>query len=185
MKAPRSKRWIGFFVVHSVLTLTAIVVPIVYHLSIQLRPEQLADAQRRWQENAPADYDLEYLVKRDGEDSETRETRYLVQVRAGLVVLIMEGDEVIYLEPALAAVAGSGTLALSAVDPRDYGVPALLAQIEAGMRQADTAARRDFVKADFDPNDGHPYHFIHRVRGTKQRVEWFVKLTHSPTNPRR
>ncbi len=183
MNAPRSRRWIGFFVVLSLLALTAIIVPIVYNLSIQLRPEQLADAKRRWHENAPADYDLEYLVKSDDEGSGTPEIRYLMQVRDGRVVLIMEGDEVLYVEPALAAVAGSPALALSSVDPHDYGVPALLAQIEAALRQADTAARRDFVKADFDPHDGHPYHFIHRVRGTKERVEWFVKLTRLPANP--
>jgi hypothetical protein len=97
----------------------------------------------------------------------------------------MEGDEMMYLEPALAAVAGSGTLAQSSVNPQDYGVPVLMAQIEAAMRQADTAAQRDFVKADFDPQDGHPYHYIHRVRGTKKRVEWFVKLTRIAINTRR
>ena len=183
MNPPRSKRWIGFFIVLSLLAITAIVVPLVYNLSIQLRPEQLAEAQQRWKENKPADYDLEYLVKSDDEGSETREIRYLVQVRAGRVVLIMEGDEVLYLEPSLAAVMGSGVFSLSSEEPRRYGVQALFAQIEEAMRQADTAARRDFVKADFDPHDGHPSHFIHRVRGTKQRVEWFVKLTRLSANP--
>jgi hypothetical protein len=182
MPAPRSRRWIGFFLVLSALALTAIVVPIVYNLSIQLRPEQLADAQRRWRENAPADYDLEYLVKSQDEGGQTQETSYFVQVRAGRVVLVAEDGEVEYVAPSLAVVAGPGALSLSSVNPRDYGVTALQAQIEAAMRHDESAPRRDFAKADFDPHDGHPYHYVHRVRGTKKRVEWFVKLTRLPTN---
>lgn len=185
MKSPRSRRWIGFFVILSILALTAIVVPIVYNLSIQLRPEQIADAKRRWQENAPAAYDLEYLVKSDDEGSGTPEIRYLVQVRSGRIVLIMEGDEVIYLDPMLAAVMGADVFALTSEEQGRHGVLALFAQIEEAMRQADTAGRRDYVKADFDPQDGHPSHFIHRVRATKKRVEWFVKLTRMSANSTR
>jgi hypothetical protein len=182
MTTPRSRRWMIFFLVLAALAVTALVVPIVYNLSIQLRPEQLTDAQQRWRDNAPADYDLEYLVKSQDESGEARESAYLVQVRAGRVVFIMEGDEVVYLDPALAAVLGPAALALSSVDPRDYGVPALLDQIEAALRQDESSPRRDFAKADFDPRDGHPYHYVHRVRGTKKRVEWFVKLRRLPTN---
>ena len=173
MTAPRSRRWIGFFLVLFVLSLSAILVNFVYNLSIQLKPEQLAEAQRRWQANAPSNYDL--LVRTESGPDEAQS--YLVQVRSGRVVMIVEDEEPLYVEESLAAVAGSGILALSERDPQQYGVAALFAEIESALHGRETMGRRDYLKADFDPKDGHPYHFIHRVQGTKQRVEWFVKLT--------
>jgi hypothetical protein len=173
MTAPRTRRWIGFFLVLFVLSLSAILVNFVYNLSIQLKPEQLAEAQRRWQENAPAYYDL--LVRTESGPDESQS--YHVQVRSGRVVMIVQDDELVYLEASLGGIAGSGVLALSVVEPRQYGVAALFAEIEAALHDGNSDGRRDYLKADFDPKDGHPYHYIHRVRGTKQRVEWFVKLT--------
>ncbi len=98
-------------------------------------------------------------------------------VRSGRVVLVVDTGEVVYLDPSLAIVAGAGLLALSSDDPGHYGVPALLDEIEAALRRDETAQRPNFATARFDPKDGHPYHYVHRVRGTKERVEWNVKLT--------
>jgi hypothetical protein len=173
----RSRRWIGFFLVLAVLGGAAVIVPIVYNLSIQLKPEQLADAQRRWRENAPANYDLEYLVKSEQGGVAAMERSYFVRVRAGRVVSVVDTGEVVYLDPSLAAVAGLAPLGISLEEPRRYGVPALFDEIERTLRQDETAARTNFATASFDPKDGHPFHYIHRVRGTKDRVEWHVKLT--------
>lgn len=173
----RSRRWIVFFVVLGVLSAIAIIAPLLYNLSIQLRPEQLADARRRWQEKGPPDYDLECLVKREQGGVAAAEQQYLVKVRAGRVVLLIDQGEVVYVDPALAAVAGVAMLGLSSENPRDYGVPALFGEIETAMRQRTTGERRDYLKADFDPSDGHPTHYIYRVPRTKDRVEWFVKFT--------
>jgi hypothetical protein len=174
---PRSRRWIGFFLVLAVLAAAAVILPIVYNLSIQLRPEQLAAARQRWNENAPADYDLAYLVKHSQEGGEPTDTEYFVEVRGGRTVLVMADSEVIYLDPALAVVAGPGVLVLSSDRAERYGVTALFDQIEAALRQDESAARRNFATARFDPRDGHPYHYVHRMRGTKERIEWNVKLT--------
>jgi Family of unknown function (DUF6174) len=171
---PRSRRWIWFFLVLGILGMAGIIIPIVYNLSIQLRPEQLADAQRRWQENQPLNYDLEYLVKITHTEQEERQ--YLVKVREGQVVLVAESGEMLYLDPSLAIVAGPGVLALSSEDTARYGMSVLFDEIEAALQRNATAERRNLVKASFDPNDGHPSHYIHRVRGTKDQVEWFVKL---------
>jgi hypothetical protein len=56
-------------------------------------------------------------------------------------------------------------------------VSALFEQIEAALRQDETADRRNFATAQFDPKDGHPLRYVRRVRGTKERMEWHVKLT--------
>ncbi|HTU17978.1 MAG TPA: DUF6174 domain-containing protein [Gemmataceae bacterium] len=173
----RSRRWIGFFVVLGVLSAIAIVVPLVYNLSIQLRPEQLAEARRRWQENGPADYDLQYLVETKHEtEAEPESSEYLVKVRNGRVVLVVDTGEVVYLEPSLATVAGPGVLALSSQDASNYGVPALFDDIEAALRRDEAAGRKNYTQAQFDPSDGHPRHYIHSERGTKERVEWHVKF---------
>jgi hypothetical protein len=164
-------------VVLGVLAVFAIVVPFVYNLSLQLQPEQLTDARGRWQEHQPADYDLECLIKSVEGGIEARDQERLVQVRAGRVVLIVDEGDVVYLDPALAVVAGPAVLGISSEEPGHYGVAALFDEIEAALRQRATGERREYIKADFDPRDGHPNHFIHRVPRTKDRVEWFVKLT--------
>lgn len=176
----RSRRWIGFFLVLGVLAGIAIVVPFVYNLSLQLRPEQLTDARRRWQENRRADYDLACLIKRVEGGVAARDQECLVQVRAGRVVVIVDEGAVVYLDPALAVVAGTSVQGVSSEDPGHYGVAALFDEIEAALRQRETEDRRDYIKADFDPRDGHANHYIRRVPQTKERVEWFVKLTLIP-----
>jgi hypothetical protein len=172
----RSRLWIVFFIALAVMAAFAMAVPIIYNLSIQLRPEQLAEARQRWQENAPANYDLEYLVRSMNGDQE-EESTYLVQVRSGQVVLVVYNRDVVYLDPSLASVAGLGALALSSENPRQFGVSALFDEIEATQRQDASSGRRNFATAQFDPKDGHPFHYVHRVAGTKERVEWNVKLT--------
>jgi hypothetical protein len=174
----RSRRWIGFFVVLALLSVSAIVLNLVYNLSIQLRPEQLSDAQRRWQENKPDNYDLKYLVEiTRGTETEPEKDACLVNVRGGQVVFVVDNDEVVYLAPSLALVAGPASLGVSAADPRRYDVPALFEQMEAARRQDEAAGRRSFATAQFDPQNGHPFHYVHRVRGTKDRIEWNIKLT--------
>jgi hypothetical protein len=174
----RSRRWIGFFVVLAVLGVAAIVAPLVYNLSIQLRPEQLADARWRWQENAPANYDLECLseIRRGGQEEKSH---YRLQVRGGRVVLVVQDGELVYVDPSLAVVAGSAVLALLEGNPERYGVPVLFDDIEAALRQVTTAERRSYLRADFD-KDGHPSHYVHYDPSTKDRVESFVKMSLVP-----
>ncbi|HZV05320.1 MAG TPA: hypothetical protein VE999_09580 [Gemmataceae bacterium] len=175
----RSRRWIGFFLILAVLSTGAIVVPFVYNLRMQLRPEQLAEARQRWQENAPANYDLEYLIRTTHAGQE-EESQYRVLVRGGRAVLIVDNGDVVYLDPSLALVAGPSILASLPADAGQYGVPALFARIEATLRQDEAAGRRSFATAQFDPKDGHPFHYVHREQGTKERVEWNVKMTRMP-----
>lgn len=177
----RSRRWIGFFVVLAVLSAGAVVVPLVYNLSIQLRPEQLAEARRRWQENAPANYDLKYLaeIKHEAE-AEPEKSEFLVAIRDGRVVLAMVSGEVLYLDPSLAIVAGPSVLALSSGEAKHYGVSALFDEIEEALRRDEKEGTKNYTQAQFDPKDGHPLRYIHSVGRTKERVEWNVKMTRIP-----
>jgi hypothetical protein len=180
----RSRRWIGFFAVLAVLGVAAAVVPLLYNRSIQLNPEQLAEARRRWQDHVPPNYDLEYLITTTrGQEKEDR--IYLLQVRGGRVVVVVDSGEMVYLDPSLAVAAGSAVLAVSSDNPRQYGVEALFEQIEAVLRQDETTGRRNYTTAQFDPADGHPSHFRRSVSGTKEAVEWNVKLTRLAAAPRR
>jgi hypothetical protein len=174
----RSRRWIGFFVVLGVLAVTAMVVPLVYNLSIQLHPEQLAEARRRWKEYGPSNYDLEYLVK-STKGGQEEVSQYLVKVRDGWVILVANDGEILLVDPTLANLAGTGVLACWSGDPRSYGVPALLDEVERGLEFDEKKGKRIYsAKAHFDPQNGHPYHYVRRRLGTKEQMEWnVIRLT--------
>lgn len=176
----RSRRWIGFFVVLAILAVVAVVVPLLYNLRIQLRPEQLAEARQRWRANALTDYNMEFLSqnRRDGQEERSH---YRTLVRSGRVVAVIDLDqgEVIYLDPSLMMVAGTAASALSSDDPSRYDMPALFDEIETALRQSATAERHSYIKADFD-KDGHLSHYVHYDPHTKDRIEWFVKLSLVP-----
>jgi hypothetical protein len=175
--SPPSRRWLWFFAVLAVLGVAAMVIPIVYNLSQQLRPEQLAVARQRWREHAPTDYTLEVFVQTTREGREERE-EYALEVRGGRIRTL--GDrkykELLYVDPALAGLLGPAILALPPEDLRRYGVEALFDQIEEALRDNAAAGGRNYLTANFDPTDGHPQHYVNRIRGTKERVEWFVRL---------
>jgi hypothetical protein len=177
MSAP-SRRWVVFFVVLGLLGIAAMVIPIVYNLGQQLRPEQLAAARERWRRNAPADYDLKLLVHTTHEGRET-EDEYLLAVRGGHPRALGSNRELLYIDPSAAVLLGPGPLALPPEDPRRYGVEALFGQMEEALRHDEASGGRNYVTAKFDPDDGHPQRYVRRVRGTKERVEWFVRLERS------
>src|SRR6266851_2006146 len=80
-KRVRRRGWIWFFLVLVVLTVIAITVLVGYKRSFQLTAEKLAEARALWKVNGPADYDLDYEIKKlDGKET------YTVQVRVGKAV---------------------------------------------------------------------------------------------------
>src|SRR4051812_42072408 len=149
---PRPRRWIAFFVVLGALALVAIVVPLVYNLSLQLRPEELAQARARWQAHGPRDYDLRYSVKVDRDPAADE---YLVRVRRGQVVLVGCNGEVLLLNPAAGLAAGLPARALPSEDARNYGVEVLFRQMESLLAKDTAEGKRNYATADFDPIDGH------------------------------
>jgi hypothetical protein len=169
--SPRVPPWVPFFAALAVLGAAAVTIPIVYNLGRLLRPEQVAEARRRWREHGPRDYDLKLRVhttRGGGQD----EDEYFVAVRGGRVAFAGSNDEALYVDPALAAFAGAGVLTLPPEDLSRYGVEALFDQMAGALRPGG----RDYATADFDSGDGHPTHYVHRVRGTRERVEWWAVL---------
>lgn len=173
----RTRRWIVFFALLAVMAAAGIVLPIVYNLGLQLKPEQVTAARERWREHGTGDYDLDYHVKIDG-TSQAGEYDYAVQVRGGKVVFVGCNGVVLWIDPAAALAAGLAARALPPEDVRAYGVEAIFREIETALqRDAESGNRRTYATASFDARDGYPTHYVHRVGGTKERVEWTIKLT--------
>ena len=156
---PVSRRWIWYFVVLALMSATAIIVPIVYNVSIQLTPEQLAAARQRWKVNGLTSYDLQFQEKIT-EHGEASDSEWYVKVRDGKVTAVRcDGEK------------------LPAAQYPNLTVDGQFAVIEKNL-QMDIAerGRRNYATATFDPNDGHPTHYVRRVRGSGDRLEWNVNL---------
>jgi hypothetical protein len=171
--APPRRSWVAVFVVLAGMAALAVALPLAYNLRQQLRPEQLEEARARWRTEGPADYDLECKVRR-GRSEGWEE--YRVRVRGGRVVFASCDGEVLFLGRGFAAGGGLALAALSGGEGRRYGIDGAFARIEEVLNREESSARRNFTVAVFDPKDGHPRHFVHRVRGTDEREEWTFLL---------
>jgi hypothetical protein len=172
----RWRRWVPFFLVLVALGAVAVVVPIVYNLRLQLRPEQLEQARQRWREQGPPDYDLscERKTTEAREREPTTEEAFL-RVRGGRVVRAVLDGEVFVWGDGPALILGPGARALAAADVREWTVEGLFDRIEANLKG--DAGTRNYAVAYFDSRDGHTTRYIRRVRGSREREEWNVRLT--------
>jgi hypothetical protein len=154
----RSNAWIWYFALLAVLTVLASGILVAYNLRQQLTVEQLEAARKRWEEKGPASYLLAF-TKRLGDKTESEQL--LVRVRNGKVE--------------------SATLNGQALEDRlkgYYTMPALFDQIEESLeKDAKPGARRAYVRAQFDPADGHLLEYVRRVMGSRpiERVEIHVE----------
>jgi hypothetical protein len=170
----RSRGWVWFFVMLTMMAAVAIIIPIVYNLSLQLTPEQLAQARRLWQEHGPRDYDLEYAEKLD---PDTRIFIYAVKVRDGRAVSLVCNGKPELLDERAGLVVGPIALLGDAAEAQEHTVEGLFRQIEQSLREdAERGGRRNYVTATFDREDGHPLRYIRRVAGSRDRMEWNIKL---------
>ena len=164
----RSRRWVPFFVLLCCLAVTGVVLPIVYNLGQQLRPEQLAAAKARWQQSGPADYDLTFTLKYD---REPQAERHVALVRGGRVVWSSCEGELVQVSPAVGAAIG---VAAGGSSRGGRDVPAIFAHLEALLAEGETQG--NFLVAVFDPKTGWPRRIIRRVRGTSTREEWNLRV---------
>ena len=74
--------WISFFVFVFVASIGVAGFMIWFNLSIQLTPEQLEAARKRWEEKGIKDYDMTYTVKHSPDE---KITTFVVKVRGGEV----------------------------------------------------------------------------------------------------
>jgi hypothetical protein len=160
---PRKNRnWIWYFLVLILLCAAAISTMIIYNLSQQLTPEQLAEAKAKWEEVGPRDYELRY-TKKIG--TSPTSDRYYVKVTGGFVEEANMLDSSTGLEIPIA--------------PEKYehlSMKALFRDITRFMEiDHEPKAPRSFTRAIFHPKDGHLQWYVRRVMGTQQRVEIVVE----------
>jgi hypothetical protein len=176
-RRPKGNRWVFYFLVLGAMGVAAVVAPIVYNLSLQLQPEAVARARMLWEEHGPRDYDLELLQRRDQEENADE---YFIKVRGGRVTSVIGKTEGVLVvdETALLAL-GPGIRALPPPEKMPpCTVEEMFDRIEEGLQHdAASAGKRNYATASFDSRDGHPHRYVHRVAGTKQRLEWVIKLT--------
>lgn len=169
-ETPRAWRWGMFFVVLAVLAVTAMILPIVYNLNQQLRPEELRLAQQRWWEGGPSDYDLSYSIQYD---RERLAERHVVLVREGQIVWASCEGELVAVSPTVGAALGVGAGAGSS-GGRD--IPSILAYLKELLRDQEQSQGRNFLVVAFDPKTGWPRRFVRRVRGSSTREEWNLRV---------
>jgi hypothetical protein len=171
----RNRGWIWFFVVLSVLGAAAVVIPIVYNLSLQLTPEQVAQARERWRTAGLADYILDYQQKHT-RGAVTEETVYRVLVNGRRVTgVICDGELTLLSGDAPALVLGPWPALLPGpCGARD--VDGMFDHMEGQLREDRSLPRRPYATATFDSRDGHPTRYVRRIGGGAERLEWTVKL---------
>jgi hypothetical protein len=64
-------------------------------------------------------------------------------------------------------------------DLTGYTVEGLFHTIDENLKKNAESGGRNFATASFDLRDGHPIHYIYRVKRTPERLEWHVKLLRS------
>jgi hypothetical protein len=161
-KARIGRGWIWFFVALALLTLAAISVQIWYNPTVPLTAPPLTEARAKWKERGPANYDMEYMVKK----IEATE-RFQVRVRDGQAISVVMNDNV----------------PLESRHFRYHTMPALYEFIEEFMDQdAQPGRPRTFTNVFFDPADGHLIHYVRSVVSKRERQEIIVRLTPVPAN---
>jgi hypothetical protein len=133
------------------------VIPIVYNLNLQLKPEQIEAARQRWLANGPRAYCLKIQKRTDTDESADE---FSIEVHGGRVTEAKRNGET-----------------LSERESTRYSVEGLLEYIEATCRQDAAEGTRNYAMADFDTRDGHPRRYVHRIAGTRKRIEWTIRLT--------
>jgi Family of unknown function (DUF6174) len=159
----RSRGWLWFFIALALLSATAICVQLWYNPTVPLTPTLLADAEAKWKQHGPHDYDLDYTIKK----IESTE-RFQVKVRNGKAISVIM----------------NGNLALESRLYPWHTMPALYGFIDEFMEQdTQPGSPRTFTNVLFDPVDGHLIHYVRSVASKRQRVEIIVRLTPLPVSP--
>jgi hypothetical protein len=162
MPARNNYGWILFFVFVFTASIGVAAFMIWFNLSIQLTPEQLEDAHKRWRESKIRNYNLVY-TKRLNDDSKT--DKFEVEVRGGEVTkVVMNGKKLITESKE------DDPLAYHSMDRH-------FRDIERFMEMdKKPGAPKVYVTAIFDENNGSLRRYVRRVQGTALRIEMHFTL---------
>jgi hypothetical protein len=177
----KNRRWVVFFLLLAVLAAAGILVPVWVNLALQLKAQEVATAEALWHEHGPSDYDLEYRVKIDDDEP----VDYRVAVRSWRVMWVTSPNGVVMsseLHDALGPVLGCALrFCYKDLAPADeltqlHSIDAFFTLMKSKLRDDVAVGGRNYATATFDTKDGHPLRYIHRVRGSRERVELNVRL---------
>ena len=141
------------------LTILAISILVWFNPTVPLTPALLAEAEAKWKEHGPHDYDMDYTFKKIESTD-----RFSVEVRNGDAVSVRRNDQ-IALEPRLYPY---------------YTMPGLFGIIERFQEiDAQPGSPRTFTNVLFDAVDGHLIHYVRSVSvpSKRERQEITVRLT--------
>lgn len=159
-----SAKW--YFLIVIVLALVGTASLWWFNQSIQLSRDDLAERHALWQRTRPADYDFAYLRVED--DSSTGKF-YRVEVRQGKVVKAEEFTVQVRdrrdIDPP-----GTGVL-LPAAEAQAHSMDGLFGSALALMDEDAAAGRRVYARARFHADNGAVLEFVHRVMGTRRRLQ--------------
>jgi hypothetical protein len=158
----RRRSWIWFFVILALLAAAAVYIQVWYNPTVPLTPALLADAEAKWKEHGPRNYDMDYTIKKLHSTE-----RFHVQVRDGRAVSVLMNDDIV-------------------MESRHYPyhtMPALYSFIGDFMEQdAQPDKPRTFSSVLFDASDGHLIHYVRSVAVKQERQEITVRLVPLQTN---
>ena len=167
----RSRAWIAFFAVLIAMAGAGVALPIVYNLRQQLTGDELEAARSRWDAAGPADYDLTFSIRYDGDQLAER---HVVSVRDGKAALALCEGEVIYASSGVGSLLGLAGYSGERQRPRD--MPAIFGHIANLLKEQEETGGKNFLAVAFDPKNGHPRRIVQRVRRSSTRQEWQFRL---------
>ena len=155
--------WIWFFAFIIIASIGVTTFMIAYNLYIQLTPDKLESAWTKWKKDGPKSYNMVY-TKRINDDSKV--ITYGVKVRNGKVIEVKQ-DKVL-LEKTKE----------QTEDPRIYhSMDSLFRDAERFLvLDAKPEAKRVYVMAIFDDQNGAMRYYVRRVMGGTERVELRIEL---------
>jgi hypothetical protein len=159
--------WLWFFGFIVVASVGVAWFMIEFNRRLQLRPEQLAEAQALWKERGPSDYRMTY-TKRIG-DRDHMDT-FVVTVRNRRAVeVLMNGEPLRNEETNEPFPPGDDRLQYHTMDR-------LMRDIERFLELDAKAGKKNYNVALFNDETGALQRYVRRVMGTRERVEEDVKV---------
>ncbi|HLW64400.1 MAG TPA: hypothetical protein VKS79_03705 [Gemmataceae bacterium] len=170
----RNRRWLWVFVVLGILGLLAMGINYAYNVGEPLTLEKLNAARALWAQKRPINYDLHIVFSREYVSDDGRRgtlvDQFQVEVRDGKVTgFLVNGKEP---EPLLDA-QGQRRLEDERLRRANYDISGIFDSIEDLMNKDRREGNPTFLRARFDPNDGHITLFTRQIH---RRREQYIQV---------
>jgi hypothetical protein len=173
-KSARNRRWLWVFAVLGALGLLAMGINYAYNVGEPLTLEKLNAARALWEQKRPQNYDLRIVFSREYVSADNRQgtivDQFEVQVRSGKVTgFLVNGKEP---EPLLDE-KGQRRLTEERLRRESYDISGIFDSIEDLMNKDRREQNPTYMRARFDPNDGHVTLF---TRQFQRRREQYIEV---------